>query len=75
MGSETVLAVLLLGLFVYILMPGNVEWVLAQLASQNNCVEQPVRRVLLDYLSVSYDYALNQIKKIGPEKRTLTIWS
>ena len=42
--------------FVYILMPGKDEWVLAQLSSQHKCVERPVRPVFPDYLSVSYDY-------------------
>ena len=45
--------------FVYNLMHGREEWVLAQLGSQHKRVERPVRPVLPDYFSVSCDYDRN----------------
>ena len=47
-------------LFVYILMYGREEWVLAQLGSPHKCVELPFWTVFPDYLSVSCDYIKKQ---------------
>ena len=50
--------------FVYILMHGREEWVLAQIVSQSNCVERLVRPMFPDYLSIFGNYGANNDKRI-----------